>query len=308
MRSTFITSLIELAKKDKNIFLLVGDLGFSFIEKYQHLFPDRFINAGIAEANMIGVSAGLALSGKKPFVYSISPFVTMRCFEQVRIDLCEQNLNVILVGVGGGIGYGTAGPTHQAPEDISIMRSLPNMTVICPSDKTELRLLLKKIEHLKGPAYIRLSKDNALELYKTEPDFEIGKGIIKEEGKDATLITTGDTLSLGIEVHNLLKKKGVSLRLVSMHTVKPIDSELILKCHKETKWVYTLEEHNIIGGLGSTVAEVLANSNTHVRFRKFALPDKFQKIAGSKEYLLSKNNLSKEGISSIILKDVSKPI
>lgn len=304
MRNAFITSLIELAKKDKNIFLLVGDVGFSFIEDYQKLFPDRFINAGIAEANMIGVAAGLALSGKKVFVYSITPFVTMRCFEQIRIDLCEQNLNVILVGVGSGIDYSYAGPTHQSLEDIAIMRCLPNMRVICPADKVELKSVMEQIQKTKGPLYIRLHKEKDIELYKEKPELIIGKGIIKENGKDATLITTGSTLSSGIKIHNLLKEKNISVRLVSMHTVKPLDKKLILKCCKETQGIYTLEEHNIIGGLGSAVAEIIASSGINVKFRRFALPDKFQSIAGSKKYLLTKNEMEEENIANIINKDL----
>lgn len=303
MRSVFIKSLIELAKKDKNIFLLVGDVGFSFIEEYQQYFPDRFINAGIAEANMIGVSAGLALSNKKVFVYSITPFVVARCFEQICVDVCEQNLDVILVGIGSGVDYNYDGPTHHALEDIAIMRCLPNMTVICPADKTELALLMNKLSKHKGPLYIRLSK-NKEALYKNEPDFNIGKGIVKEEGKDATLITTGSSLSLGMKIHELLKKMNISLKLISMHTIKPLDSDLILECCNKTKSIYTLEEHSIIGGLGSAVSEVIANSGIKIKFRRFAFPDKFQKIVGSKDYLFSQNNLDEKTIADAILKDL----
>jgi len=300
MRQAFVKAILEAAKKDKRIVLLTGDLGFSVLEEFQKRFPKRFFNVGVAEQNMIGVAAGLALSGKKVFVYSIIPFVTLRCFEQVRNDICYQNLNVKLVGVGEGFSYGVLGMTHFSLEDIGAMRNLINMTVICPGDPVETELAVKQSVNFPGPLYLRLGKSGEPIVYSKQPDFEIGKGIIVKEGRDIAIIATGNMLYNGKQAAEKLQENGISVRLISMHTIKPIDKEIILRAAKETKAIFTVEEHNIIGGLGSAVAEILAESGSNVLFKRIAVPDNLIKDIGSQNYLREKFGLTAEAITKFI--------
>lgn len=301
MRAAFINTLTELARRNKNIFLLTGDLGFSVFENFREEFQDRFLNIGVAEANMVGIAAGLSLSNKVVFIYSIVPFVTMRCFEQIRNDICYQNLNVKIIGCGGGLCYGSAGPTHHSITDIAIMRVLPNMTVICPGDPIETELAVKASITYQGPVYIRIGRGHEPRVHSASPHFEIGKGIILKEGNDIALIATGNMLYTANRVADTLEGNGLSIRLISMHTVKPIEKALILKVTKETKAIFTIEEHSLIGGLGSAVAEVLPESEHKVLFRRFALPNTFIKNIGNQEYLREKNGLSVSRITANIL-------
>lgn len=306
MRSAFINTLTEVARDNDDIFLLTGDLGFSVFEGFQKEFPKRFFNAGVAEQNMIGIAAGLALSGKIVFIYSIIPFVTLRCLEQIRNDLCIQNLNVNIVGMGVGLHYGSAGPTHHAIEDIGLMRVLPNMTILSPSTSEETMKVINSVVSYDGPIYIRLGRSyGPIEPCK-KGDFCIGKGILVEEGEDITLISTGSILynaKLAIEI---LKNKGIHTRLINIHTIKPIDKNIILKAAEETKALFAIEEHSIIGGLGSAISEILAESDCKVMFRRLALSDSFIKDIGDRGYLIEKNNLSVEKISATILAQLNK--
>lgn len=302
MRQAFVKTILEEAKKNKRIVLLTGDLGFSVLEEFQKKFPKRFFNVGVAEQNMIGVAAGLALSGKIVLVYSIIPFITLRCLEQVRNDICYQNLNVKLVGVGEGLSYGTLGMTHFSLEDIGVMRGLINMRVLCPGDPAETEMAVKNLVKFSGPIYLRLGKSGEPLAHEKPPCFEIGKGITLKEGKDITIITTGNMLYNGKQATEKLEEKGINARLISMHTVKPIDKELIIKAAEETKAIFTIEEHSAIGGLGSAVAEILAESNNKIFFRKIAAPDRLIKDIGSQKYLREKIGLSPEAITANILK------
>lgn len=301
MRTTFIKTLTELAKYDRNLWFLTGDLGFSVVENFQKTFPDQYLNAGVAEQNMIGMAAGLALSGKVVFTYSIVPFITMRCFEQVRNDVCMQNANVKLVGYGAGFSNNQMGPTHHSIEDIAIMRALPNMTVVCPGDPWEAGEAVKAIYKIKTPAYLRICKKGEPILHDKKDKFVLGKGMILEDGNDLTLITTGNMLEVATKIAEDLRSKKLSARIVSMHTIKPLDERLILESAKKTNAVFTLEEHSTIGGLGSAVSEVLAESGTLVKFHRFGVSDKFTKIAGSQEFLREANGLSQKQIFEKIL-------
>jgi len=300
MRKAFIDTLVELAGKDERIFLLTGDLGFSVLEGFRDRFPRRFFNMGVAEQNMIGVAAGLALSGKIVFVYSIVPFVTMRCLEQIRNDLCFHNLDVRIVGIGAGLTYGPAGATHHAVEDVSIMRSLVNMTVLSPGDPAETRVCVREACHRKGPVYIRLGKGVDAPVHRQNVKFSIGKAIVLRKGTDLTLIASGSMLSMAERICKKLGDKGLCVRFISMPTIKPIDQGAISDAAKATRAVFTLEEHGEIGGLGSAVADVLAESKNKVLFRKFALKDVYRKTVGSRDYLLKKEGLSEEGITRSI--------
>lgn len=303
MRTAFIKTLIEKAEKDKNIYLLTGDLGFSVFEEFKQRFPQRFIDCGVAEQNMIGVASGLALSGKKVVVYSIIPFITMRCLEQIRNDICLHNLDIKIVGVGAGFSYGAQGPTHHAIEDLSIMRSLPNIQILCPADPLETKLAVEAMLKSRQPVYLRLGKSTEEDIYKKEFRFRIGKANLIKNGKDITIIGVGPILKNAKLAADILEKKyHISIRIISMSTLKPLDKDIILKAVKETKAIFTIEEHSLIGGLGTAVAEVLAESNYKIMFQKIALPDKFCKEVGSQEYLREKNNLSVIRIKQIVEK------
>ena len=305
MRIAFVNTLQELAEKNKNIMLLTGDLGYSVFERYIKLFPKQFINMGVAEQNMTGVAAGLAIENKTPFIYSIVPFITMRNFEQIRNDICYQNLNVKIIGVGAGFSYGPYGHTHHGLEDIGILRTLANLTIICPGDPIETELAVKKAIEIKGPVYIRLGRAGEAIVHDKRPKFSIGKGLIIKEGKDITIIATGNMLGIGLEVSKKLKNRGISVRLISMHTIKPFDSEIIIDSVKKTKAIFSLEEHSIIGGLGSAVSEVLAENKISTRFKRLGVPDRFTKEIGDQEYMRKVNGLSIDSIVEVILKSLN---
>ena len=294
MRTRFVNKLISLAEKDSRINVILGDIGYSVFEGYQSRFPDRILNAGVAEQNMSGVAAGFALSGKVVFLYSIVPFVTMRCFEQIRNDICSQNLNVKIVGVGGGLCYGSAGITHHSIEDISIMRSLPNMTIFCPGDPTEAEQLTEIAAGLPGPVYIRLGRSSEPRVHMSPIKLVLGRGVMMSKGSEAVLISSGNMLSIANEVCEALVKEGYQIGLMSMPSIKPIDRELITSTTRETKAIFTIEEHSVIGGLGSAVSEILAESSAGVRFLRFGVPDTFVKDVGTQEYLRACTGLSKE--------------
>lgn len=285
MRTTFIKTLIEMAREDLRIYLVIADLGFSVVEEFQKEFPDRFINTGIAEANAVNIASGLALSGKIPFVYSIVPFITMRAFEQVRVNCAYMNTNVKLVGVGGGVAYGPAGATHHAIEDISIMRSLPNMKVIAPGDPVETRSLIKASLETSGPAYIRLSKNNEPKLISDEKEIILGNANIFQEGNDLTILSTGNFFEAAIKVSKELEKQGYSVELANFHTIKPLDKEYLFKIISLEKPIFTIEEHSIIGGLGTAVSEIIAESKYKPKFKRFGIPDEYSHFVGHQEYI-----------------------
>jgi transketolase len=302
MRDAFVRKLIEFARNDDSVYLITSDTGFMVLDEFQKLFPERFLNIGISEANMIGVAAGLALSRKKVFVYAIVPFVTMRCFEQVRVDLCYQNLPVKLIGIGGGLTYGTAGSTHHSIEDIAVMGCLPNMNVLCPGDPIEVEGLMEESLKLTGPSYLRLGKSGEKVIHNIiTPSIKIGKGIVIEEGKDVAIIATGNMLENALNVCEMLKKKDIYPELISMHTVKPIDEELIIEVSKRCKTVITIEEHNYIGGLGDRVADIILKNDLAVRFRRFAIPDKYSYKAGSQEFLRKTYGLTAKQIFNSVI-------
>ena len=297
MRAAFIQNLTECAKTDERIWLLVGDLGYSVVEEFRDTFPNRFIDIGVAEQDMIGIATGLALSGNIVFVYSIANFPTLRCLEQIRNDACYHNANVKIVAVGGGFVYGAQGMSHHATEDLAIMRSLPNMIVVAPGDPVEAALATNAITQYAGTCYLRLSKSKEIIVHKIQPHFELGKAITIREGKDVTLICTGSILNNTVLAAERLAKFGIHAQVLSMHTIKPLDTEVILSAANETKGIITIEEHNIIGGLGSAVAEVLAEmSCRHVPFKRIALGDLFSQVVGSQEYLRTIYGLSVENI------------
>lgn len=303
MRNTFIKTLIQLAKNDDRIFLITPDLGFSVLEEFQENFPERFLNVGIAEANAISIAAGLALSGKIVYVYSIIPFVTMRPFEQIRVDLAYMNTNVRLIGVGAGITYGPAGATHHAIEDIAIMRALPNMTVLAPSDPYEVEsLVYESIEH-QGPIYFRLPKKGEPIISNKNNKIAIGKAnVIKAiENSKISILFTSNASDLALDVEKLLAKDNIDVDLISMYSIKPFDYNKLEEILSLKKYIFTIEEHSIIGGLGSVVSEYIAESKYNPTFKRFGLPDKYSHYVGSQHYIRDKFGLTKEKIFKNIM-------
>lgn len=306
MRKIFLQTLKDFAQKDKKIFLLVADLGVKFFSDFKKIDPRRFVNVGIAEANMIDIAAGLAMSGKNVYCYSIIPFLVMRTFEHLRIDLCYNNLNVKLLGAGGGLAYGTEGITHHAVEDLAIMRSLPNMAVVAPGDAKEADALARASVNHRGPIYIRFGRDSNPIVHKDNFKFEIGKGIIVEEGKDICLLASGSMLYPAKLAAEILKSKGLNPVLISLHTLKPLDEDLIKDCARKYKAIFTLEEHNVIGGFGSAVSEVLTEVRYGGVFKKIGIPDCYSNCIGKSDYLLKKFGLDQKNIANLVLETVEK--
>ncbi len=285
MRTAFIETLCELAEQDERVWLLTGDLGYSVLERFSQRFPKRYVNMGVAEQNMTGVAAGLALEGKIVFTYSIANFPVMRCLEQIRNDVCYHNLNVKVVAVGGGVAYGAAGYTHHAVEDLAVMRAMPNMTVLAPGDPVEVQLATCAVVNWQGPCYLRLGKGGELIVHQTEPAFAIGKAITIREGRDVTFISTGGILNEVTAATEQLAPQ-IQARILSMPTVKPLDEVALLKAAGETKLLVTIEEHSAIGGLGSAVAQILSRmpKSTDFDWMMLSLGDAPQQTAGNQRY------------------------
>lgn len=304
MRKAFVSTLVRLAKEDPNIMLVTGDLGFNALEEFRDTLPKQYVNAGVAEQNMIGVAAGLAMSGKRVFAYSIIPFVTYRCFEQVRNDVCYHDLPVTMVGVGGGYGYGILGSTHHSLEDIGIMRTLPNINVVCPGDPLEVQAAVEAIVRQNHPAYLRMGKAGEPNVHAAPiKDFEIGKGIVLTEGNDVALLASGTMLETGQKAAALLKEKGIGVRLISMHTIKPLD-ESVVQAAARSKLVVTLEEHGPIGGLGSAVGDMLSGMASHAPHMKLCAPDRFAHDVGSQGYFRKAAGLTAEGVMEEVMKQM----
>jgi transketolase len=291
---------MERARIDDRIFLVNPDVGFSVLEQFRDEFPDRYLNVGIAEQNAIGVAAGLALSGKLPYVYSMIPFVTMRCFEQVRLEVAYMKTNVRLIGLGAGLTYGAQGATHHAIEDIAIMRSLPNMTVCCPGDPLEAEKLVRQSFDYEGPVYFRLGKNGEPVIHQQGTKVEIGKAVPVTEGEDLALITTSNMLEQGMRWVEEWAREGRRVMLLSMPTVKPLDVEAVRRILERGMPIVTLEEHNIIGGLGSAVAEVIAESGKPVTFRRIAIPDVYSHHVGSQAFLRERFGLRRQAVQEIL--------
>src|SRR5215469_15768510 len=258
MRGAFFHALTELAEQDERVHLIVGDLGFGVAETFARRFPSRFLNAGVAEQNMAGVAAGMALSGKIVFTYSIANFPILRCLEQIRNDVCYHNANVKIVAVGGGLAYGALGPSHHATEDLAIMRSLPRMVVVAPGDPVEAAAATRALAAHAGPSYLRLGRVGERNVHGGKVEFQLGKAIRVQDGSDLTLISTGGMLEIAVRVAGQLHSAGLYARVLSMHTISPLDREAVMLAARDTRAIFTLEEHSIAGGLGGAVAEVLA--------------------------------------------------
>jgi len=257
---------------------------------------------GISEANIIGIAAGLAMEGKIPYVNTIATFLTRRCFEQVVIDLCLHNVNVRLLGNGGGLVYAPLGPTHEAIDDIAIMRTIPNMTIVAPADADEMRRLMVQTIDYQGPIYIRIAKGFDPIVTSDQILFKIGKALQMREGEDALVITTGITLKNGLEAADQLKVQGVDISVLHVPTIKPLDTKMILDCTAKVPIVVTIEEHSIIGGIGSAVAETLAEADfpSPKQFKRIGIPDVFPDQYGSQASLMERFSITTDQLMSVI--------
>lgn len=299
MRNAFADELTKLANADPRMVMLSGDIGNKLFDKFRTAHPSRFFNCGVAEQNMMGVAAGMAMSGLRPIAYTITPFVTTRCLEQIRTDACYHNVPVTIVAVGAGLAYSNLGPTHHSCEDISFLRSLPNMVVLCPGDPWEMRGALREAMKQDHPIYIRMGKKGEPNVHKGIPaDFAIGKALIIRDGTDVSLFSTGNMLPEAVEAANLLEKEGVSAQVVSFPTVKPLDTVFITNAFSSFRLVATIEEHSLIGGFGSAVGEwLIDNGIAYRRFLRFGTPDAFFKLSGGQEFAREKLGLTAHHIA-----------
>jgi transketolase len=302
MRRTCLNLVWDLARADKRIFFIGSDLGYGTLKGFKEEIPDRFFMEGVSEANVIGMAAGLALEGKIPYVNTIATFITRRCFEQIVLDLCLHNVRVRLIGNGGGLVYAPLGPTHLAIEDIAILRACPGMTIVAPCDADEMRRLMPLTVDYPGPLYIRLGKGGDPIVSSDEVPFEIGKAIPMRQGTDALIVTAGVTLKIGLDAADLLQAAGVSAGVLHCHTLKPLDTIAILDRAAIVSTVVTVEEHTLCGGLGSAVAEAIAEADfdSVKRFRRIGIPDMFPDEYGSQESLMRGFRIDAENVASVV--------
>lgn len=301
MRDTFVRTLIEVARQDKNIELVTGDLGFGVLKPYWEQLPDQFTNAGIAEQNMTTLAAGMALEGKTVFTYSIGNFPTLRCLEQIRNDCAYHHANVKVVCVGGGFVYGSLGMSHQATEDIAVMRALPDVAVLCPGDLVEAEEATKAIAKYPGTCYLRLGRGGEKRIHDHIDNFQIGKAIKIHDGKKVAIFSTGAIFEEIKIAEEELAKHGISPAVYTFPTVKPIDRTVIELCTSKFELIVTCEEHNYIGGFGSAVAEVLAEMNHHAKLMRIGLHDQYSTFVGNQKYLRQQFGLDGVSIANQIL-------
>ncbi|MDE3155558.1 MAG: transketolase [Acidobacteriota bacterium] len=302
MRNAFASELTALAAEDPRLVLLSGDIGNKLFDPFRAAHPERFLNCGVAEANMVGVAAGLALSGFRPITYTIASFATLRCFEQIRVDVCYHQLPVIIVGVGAGLSYAANGATHHACEDLACLRALPYMTVVAPGDAWEVRAALREAIALGGPVYLRLGKKGEATVHREVPPLVIGRGLTIRTGEDVCLLSTGTMLPAVLAAADRLAPLGVSASVVSHHTIKPLDEALLADAFDRYALVVTVEEHSLIGGLGSAVAEWLADRPApRARLLRLGTADTFLHHAGGQDYARGCFGLTEDQIAARVL-------
>jgi len=303
MRKTCLDMVYQLAQEDERIFFIGSDLGVGTLDDFKENIPDRFLMEGVSEANLIGMSAGLAMEGKVVYVNTIATFITRRCYEQIVLDLCLHNVNVRLIGNGAGLVYAPLGPTHLAIEDVSILRAIPNMTVIVPADADEMRRLMPQTVDYQGPLYIRLAKGYDPIVTNNDKPFVIGKAIPIREGSDALIVTTGVALGGALQAAETLSGLGIDATVLHCPTVKPLDAEAIMDYASSARVIVSFEEQTVIGGLGSAVAEIVAEANFDPakRFKRMGIPDVFPDRYGTQDSLMEHYSLTSEGLVSTVI-------
>ena len=307
MRNAFALEVTSRAACDERVVMLSGDIGNRLFDQVKGLCPERFHNCGVAEANMIGVAAGLAMSGLKPVAYTITPFITTRCLEQIKLDICAHNLPVVLVGVGAGLSYAALGSTHHALEDLAILRVLPNLIVVSPADAVEARLALRAALAQDSPVYLRLGKKGEPLMHSCAPDFALGRGITLRRGREVCLVGNGTVTACCVAAAELLAAKGVEATVVDMHTVKPLDQALLQDCFERHELVLTVEEHWLAGGFGSAVAEWKTDTDTGGgRLKRLGVPDTFLHRTGGQGNARKLVGLDPEGIAKTVLAELGR--
>lgn len=305
MRDTFVRTLIDLAERNRKIMLITGDLGFGVLKPYWEKLPNQFINAGIAEQNMTTAAAGMALEGMTVFTYSIGNFPTIRCLEQIRNDCAYHHANVKIVCVGGGFVYGSLGMSHHATEDIAIMRALPDVTVVCPGDPLEAEQATMAIAEYPGTCYLRLGRGGEKRVHQTIQNFKLGKAIkicdCPDYEKKIAIFSTGAILDAVTEAVVLLQNNKIGVEQYSFPTVKPIDKDVVIDCANRYQYVVTVEEHNTVGGLGSAVAEIMAEHSLNAKLIRIGINDEYCTIVGSQQYLREKYGISAKQIAARIM-------
>jgi transketolase len=299
MRDTFIKSLEDLAQQDPRIFLITGDLGFGVLDKFAARRPKQYLNAGVAEQNMTGLATGLALDGRIVFTYSIANFPTLRPLEQIRNDAAYHDANVNVVAIGGGFSYGALGISHHATEDLAILRSLPGLTVVAPGDNWETSCAVAALASTPGTTYLRLDKSSAGWTQREGEVFALGKARRLRDGDALTIVATGGILGATLGAADRLQAEGISCRVLSMHTVKPLDADALFAAARETGGILSVEEHTVDGGLGSAIAETLLEAGVLPRaFHRQGLRAGFSSVVGSQEHLRSIYELDEPAIAA----------
>ncbi len=302
MREAFFVELFKIFKKDKNAILITGDLGYRLLDKFRKELPKQFINAGIAEQNMMSVAAGLALEGKKVFVYSIANFPVLRCLEQIRNDVAYHNANVKIISAGVGFDYGTLGYSHHATEDIAVLMAIPNISIISPFDNYTAKIAARYVYKNKGSFYVRLSKDKINDLVKDKKNYDIKKPAEIIKGEKIAIFSTGAIIQEAIKTAEILSKKNIKIGVYGFAMIKPIDKEYIRQIIKRYDIIFTLEEHRINGGFGSKICNIISESNNKSKIIKIGLDDKFNFFIGDKQYLMKINKVDKMAVKKYILK------
>lgn len=302
MRDAFAAAITAAAARDDRVVLLTADVGNRLFDTFRERFPDRFVNCGVAEANMVGVAAGLALDGLRPFAYSIAPFVVIRALEQIRIDVCSHAAPVTIVGTGAGLAYGALGPTHHACEDVAVLRCLPGMAVVCPADRAETTAAVAALVDRGGPAYLRLGKKGEPDVHAAPPALAIGRALLLREGADVCLLGCGTLTAATLAAADLLAAAGVTARVASLHTVKPLDDAFLAECFARFPLVVVAEEHGMIGGLGAAVSEWrTSRARPGGGLECIGTPDAFLHAAGSQAWLREHCGLSAGAIAARVL-------
>jgi transketolase len=305
MRNAFAKECTEIASENDNFVLLSGDIGNMLFDRYKEVAPDRFFNCGVAEANMIGLAAGMAMSGLRPFAYTIAPFITSRVMEQIRVDVCYHNVPVVICGVGAGLSYASLGATHHSCEDIAMLRSLPNMAILCPGDAMEVHACVRAAFSRNGPSYIRLGKKGEPVIHKTVPNLVIGQPLTIRDGNDVSILSIGNMLPTCLEASDILAKSGINASVVSFHTVKPLNTEFLNDVFNNHRLIATVEEHSLIGGFGSAVAEWLADEGGKpAKLHRFGTPDAFFCEAGEQEYARERLGLTPHALAKVIAQKI----
>lgn len=302
MRSIFVDEIKRIMRDDQAVVFLTAECGFNVVEGLAAEFPERYYNLGIAEQSLVGTAAGVALRGLKPIAYTMAMFLTMRAYEQIRVDVAYQDLPVILAGVVPGLGYGNSGPTHHSIEDAAIMRALPNMTVVYPGNEVDVRAAAHQALELARPCYIGLGRAPAgMDIPYTADRFRIGKAIRMTEGMDAAVLAYGAMLPEAMKAAKMLQNEGVGLRVYNMHTIKPLDSDTIEEAANETGVIFTLGEENTVGGLGGAVAEYLAENNSvKCRFKRLGIPDTYGTATGRQAWLHQYYGIDAESVAAAV--------